>query len=152
MSANKTLRPERGPRLNWKFCIYCIIRPYYVKVYGRDYDGRGLRGGECIIQYCTLKYLLNGVGGDSTWHPARRKEAEGVQVRGRCVPPTAGIDIHDSTTFIFSAGYDGYPILLLQYKIIKISLRIVWHIACIRVRLQRLYSLLLLVHNYFIPL
>lgn len=44
---DKTLRLERGPRLNWKFCVYCIMRSYYVKVYGRL---RPVLEGECIMQ------------------------------------------------------------------------------------------------------
>lgn len=39
---DKALRLERGPRLNWKFCVYCIMRSYYVKVYHRG-------EGECIM-------------------------------------------------------------------------------------------------------
>jgi len=96
VSANKTLRPERGSRLNWKFCIYCIMRPHYVKVYARlslvSRGGRGRgrgsrREGECIIQHrCTAaEYPLDG----RTWRfnlpSGGGRGAKGVRrVRGRC--------------------------------------------------------------------
>lgn len=37
---DKALRLERGPRLNWKFCVYCIMRSYYVKVYEHTIAGK----------------------------------------------------------------------------------------------------------------
>lgn len=48
--------------------------------------------------------------------------------------PRYGIDIHDSTTFIFSLGYGGYPVLLLQQEIIKIA---GGNLVCIRMSSRR---------------
>lgn len=51
--------------------------------YTADLRRAGTAGGECIIQCCTQKYLLDSVGGDSTlyrWGRESRGECIGVVV------------------------------------------------------------------------
>lgn len=129
----ETSRSARGPRLNWKFCIYCIIRPYYVKVYGRLRRSwasrRDGRWGECIIQRCTPEYLLDGVGGDSTSYLTWGRRGKGERYRE--VRGGSGRYVVDPSA---STAISIFTILQPSYSLLPTSNDgpVIWHYCCNR--------------------